>query len=37
MPYLGVLGSNFEESLSHLKSVPSKWPYCKDWYKNRNP
>ena len=23
MPYLGVLGSNIEESLSYLKSAPS--------------
>ena len=32
--YLGVLGSNFEKSLPHLKSAPSNLPYCKFWYKN---
>ena len=29
MPYLGVLGSNFENPLSYLKSAPSNLPYSK--------
>ena len=33
MPYLGVLGCNFENPLSYLKSAPSNLPYCKDWCK----
>ena len=33
MPFLGVLGSNFEKPLSLLKSAPSNLPYCKIWSK----
>ena len=33
MPYLGVLGRNFEKPWSYLKSVPSNLPYCKHWCK----
>ena len=33
MPYLGVLGSNFEKPLSCLKSVPSNLSYSKVWCK----
>ena len=29
MPYLGVLGSNFEKTLSYLKSAPSNFPCWK--------
>ena len=29
MPFVGVLGSYFEKSLSYLKSAPSNMPYCK--------
>ena len=35
--YLGVLGSNFEKLLSHLKLAPSNLSYCKVWWKNKNP
>ena len=31
MPYLGVLGSNFKELLSYLKSAPSNFFYSKVW------
>ena len=34
MPYLGVLGSNFEKLLSYLKSVSSDLCYYKVWCKN---
>ena len=37
MPYLGVLGSNFEKPLSSLKSAPSKLSYCNVWCKKQNP
>ena len=29
MPYLGILGSNFEKPLSYLEPTPSNLPYCK--------
>ena len=29
MPYLGVLGSNFEKPLSYLEPTPSNLSYCK--------
>ena len=35
MPYLGVLGSNFEKPEWYLKSVPSNLSYCKVWYENK--
>ena len=34
MPYLGVLGSNFEKLLSYLRIVSSDLCYCKVWCKN---
>ena len=36
MPYLGVLGSNFEKTWSYLKSAPLNLPICKIWRKNKN-
>ena len=36
MPYLDVLGSNFEKSLSYLKSATWSLTYGKDCRKNRN-
>ena len=35
MPYLGVLGSNFENPLSYLKSAPSNLPYYEVWCKKQ--
>ena len=35
MPYLGVLGSNFQNPLSYLQSVPSNFPYFKVWCKKK--
>ena len=37
MPYLSVLGSNFEKPWSHLKSGSSNLSCCKVWCKNKNP
>ena len=34
MPYLIVLGSNFEKPLSHLKSAPSNLPVAEFRAKN---
>ena len=37
MPYLGILGCDFEKPLSYLKSAPSNLPCCKvSWKKNKN-
>ena len=36
MPYLGVLGSNFEKLLSYLKSEPSNLLHDKVWNKTQN-
>ena len=35
MPYLGVLGSNFEKPLSYLKSTPLNLPYWTVWCKRQ--
>ena len=35
MPYLGILGHNFEKRMSHLKSEPSNLSCCKPWCKNK--
>ena len=37
MPYLGVLGKNFEKLLSYLKLAPSDLSCCKVWCKNKDP
>ena len=35
MPFLGVLGSNFDKPLSYLKLAPWNLPYSKVWCKNK--
>ena len=37
MPYISVLGSNFEKRLSYLKSASPNLSCCKVWCKNKNP
>ena len=37
MPYLSVLGSNFEKPFSYLQSVPSNLSYCKVWCEKQKP
>ena len=36
MPYLGVLGINFEKLFLFMKSALSNLSYCKFWCKNKN-